>query len=145
MDKLGRSEERILDATEKLKIEENLPTIITSFKNNFFVNNPDKLQVIFLGAKNRTNLCVSNIGNEIKSRNQVELLGITLVDKLNFLPHIRETCKKVNRNSRALIRLRRYLSIEKTHSLCNAYILSNFNYCPLIWRFCSRGRQQHDK
>ena len=77
-------------------------------------------------------------GNEIKSTNQVKLLGITIDDKLNFLPHIRETCKKVNRNSRALIRLRRYLSIEKTHLLCNAYILSNFNYSPLIWSFCSR-------
>ena len=120
------------------KIEENLPTIIRWFKNNFFVVNPDKFQVIFLGTQNRTNLCVSINGNEIKSTNQVKLLGITIDDKLNFLPHIRETCKKVNRNSRALIRLRRYLSIEKTHLLCNAYILSNFNYCPLIWSFCSR-------
>ena len=68
----------------------------------------------------------------------MKLLGITIDDKLNFLPHIRETCKKVNRNSRALIRLRRYLSIEKTHLLCNAYILSNFNYSPLIWSFCSK-------
>ena len=117
------------------KIEENIPTIIRWFKNNFFVVNPDKFQVIFLGTQNRTNLCVSINGNEIKSTNQVKLFGITIDGKLNFLPHIRETCKKVNRNSRALIRLRRYLSIEKTHLLCNAYILSNFNYCPLIWNF----------
>ena len=70
----------------------------------------------------------------------MKLLAITIDDKLNFLPQIREICKKVNRNSRALIRLIRYLSIEKTHFLCNiiCVILSNFNHSPPIWSFCSR-------
>ena len=41
--------------TVAFKIEENLPTIITWFKNNFFVVNPDKFQVNCLGTQNRTN------------------------------------------------------------------------------------------
>ena len=46
--------------TVAFKIEENLPTIITCLKNHFFVVNPDKFQVIFLGTQNRTNVCVPN-------------------------------------------------------------------------------------
>ena len=48
------------------KIEGNLPKIITWFKNNLFVINPHKFQVIVLGTQSRTNLCVSINGNEIK-------------------------------------------------------------------------------
>ena len=48
-------------------VEENLPTIITWFKNNFFVINPDKSQVIFLGTQNRTNLCVMKLNQQFRS------------------------------------------------------------------------------
>ena len=35
-------------------------------------------------------------------------------------------------------RVRPFLSDAKTKLLVNAYILSPFNYCPLIWMFCGK-------
>ena len=32
-----------------------------------------------------------------------------------------------------------YISREQALIICNAVILSNFNYCPLIWLFCNKG------
>ena len=32
-----------------------------------------------------------------------------------------------------------YISREQALSICNVVILSNFNYCPLIWLFCNKG------
>ena len=32
-----------------------------------------------------------------------------------------------------------YISREQALLICNAVILSNFNYCPLIWLFCNKG------
>ena len=32
-----------------------------------------------------------------------------------------------------------YISREQALTICNAVILSNFNYCPLIWLFCNKG------
>ena len=31
------------------------------------------------------------------------------------------------------------ISREQALSICNVMILSNFNYCPLIWLFCNKG------
>ena len=31
-----------------------------------------------------------------------------------------------------------YISREQALSICNVVILSNFNYCPLIWLFCNK-------
>ena len=32
-----------------------------------------------------------------------------------------------------------YVSREEALTICYAVILSNFNYCPLIWLFCNKG------
>ena len=32
-----------------------------------------------------------------------------------------------------------YISREQALIICNAVILSNFSYCPLIWLFCNKG------
>ena len=41
--------------------------------------------------------------------------------------------------SNAFARLNNYISREQALTVCNAVILSNFNYCPLIWLFCNKG------
>ena len=39
----------------------------------------------------------------------------------------------------ALNRLNRYLDFEEKKILINSFILDNFNYCPLVWHFCSKN------
>ena len=48
-------------------------------------------------------------------------------------------CSKVNKKVSAFARLNNYISREQALTVCNAVILSNFNYCPLIWLFCNKG------
>jgi len=36
------------------------------------------------------------------------------------------------------MRIRSYLTIQQATLLFNAYIMSSFNYCPLVWMFCSK-------
>ena len=45
--------------------------------------------------------------------------------------------KAVNRIS-ALRRIRNFISLNKAKIIYNAFIYSTFNYCPLIWMFCSK-------
>ena len=35
--------------------------------------------------------------------------------------------------------MRNFLSEDQTKLLVNSYILSPFNYCPLVWMFCGKG------
>jgi len=41
-------------------------------------------------------------------------------------------------NTNALLRIRKYLDYTNARSLCTAYILSHFKYCPTLWMFSSR-------
>ena len=85
------------------------------------------------------NISVSCNGVVILPKDHVKLLGIILDSKLNFNLHIEKICKKVNRNTNALLRIRKYIDSQKAQALCKAYVLSHFNYCPLIWMFASKA------
>ena len=97
--------------------------------------NPDKFQAIILDKKksNLTNIPLTIDNQTIKSVPSVELLGIHLDDKLNL--HFSNICRSAANQLNALIRLKSYLNFNAKRVLINSYIISNFNYCPLVWIF----------
>ena len=98
------------------------------------ITNPDKFQALVLNKKRsyltNTNFQVDN--QVIKSVSSVELLGIQLDDKLNFNLQISKIFKSAANQLNALIRLKQFLSFHAKEILINSYIISNFNYCPLV-------------
>ena len=79
------------------------------------------------------------IENEIiKNSLQEKLLGIVVDNRLTFEPHVKNLCKKAGQKLHALARIANYMDISKKRSIMNAFILSQFSYCPLIWMFHSR-------
>ena len=58
-------------------------------------------------------------------------------DKLNFNLHIDKICLKSANQLNALVRLKRFLGNEERKVLINSFVLSNFNYCPLVWMLTS--------
>ena len=106
---------------------------------NKMIVNPDKFQAIVLNKK-RSDLTNTNfqVDNQvIKSVSSVELLGIQIDDKLNFNLHISKICEFAANQLNALIRLLQFLTFHAKEVLINSYIVSNFNYCPLVWMFLS--------
>ena len=68
----------------------------------------------------------------------MKLLGITIDEKRTFTKQIANVCSLANNRLRALTRIKRFLSTEQTKYLSEAYIMSAFRYCPLIWMFCNK-------
>ena len=56
---------------------------------------------------------------------------------MNFNNHINTICRSAANQLNALIRLRRFLGIEERKALIQSFVLSNFNYCPLVWMLSS--------
>ena len=52
--------------------------------------------------------------------------------------HIKVFCKEAGKKVNALARIASYMDKAKRILLMKTFILSYFNYCPLIWMFCSR-------
>ena len=74
----------------------------------------------------------------IQSSESVELLGITINNKLDFDQHTQRLCSKANQKLHALARISKYLCKDKLKIIMKTFIESQFNYCPLIWMFHSR-------
>ena len=86
------------------------------------VQNPSKFQLMFLSTYRNIEKNMSFDGKTIKSSDTVEPLEITLGKNINFKRYIQNNCHKVNNKTKALLRIRKFLSLEQAQILAEAYI-----------------------
>ena len=93
--------------------------------------------MLVLGIESRD--IVFKIGTTtISPSKEVKLLGITLDDKLSFYSHIKGLCHQAFLKTKALLRIRPYVNQDIVDMLFNTFVIPCFNYCPLVWMFCSK-------
>ena len=111
------------------KLEESPNNLFQWFRNNHMKANADKCHLLVTG-----NYEVSAKINEleIESSKKEKLLGISIDTTLSFEHHITSLCKKASRKLHALARIARYMDFEKRRSLMKEFVISQFDYCPLI-------------
>ena len=95
--------------------------------NNNLKANAGKLHLFPIRYEDQT-ITVENC--VIKSSG--ELLRVRIASNLNFKEHILSLCKKANRKRQALTRVSKYITLNKRRILMKSFIISQFNYCPLI-------------
>ena len=78
-------------------------------------------------------------GNKIDCEDEVKLLGVTFDFKLTFNSHVSHICKKASQQLNVLKRTGKNLSKLGKLTIYYSFILSNFNYCPLVWHFCGEN------
>ena len=78
----------------------------------------------------------------MQSESKVELLGLTIDNRLSFHSHISSICKKTAKQLKALKRLGSFLNFTQRKASAQSFVLANFNYCPTTWHFCS-AKDQH--
>ena len=119
-------------------LENDSINLIDWFSKNLMKANPDKFQAIAIGPNtNKHNLSFDLKGNKITCEENVKLLGITVDSHLNFDKHISEIFKKASQQLNILKRIGNYLNRLGRLTIYYSFILSNFNYCPVTWHFCS--------
>ena len=64
--------------------------------------------------------------------------GLAIDSKLNFDKHIKQLCKKRVGQFNVISRLKSFLNTNQRKIIVNSFIYSNYNYCPLVWHFCSK-------
>jgi hypothetical protein len=100
--------------------------------------NPDKFQVLAVGKKTfdkNMKICIQN--STLSCEETIKLLGIEIDYQLNFDIHISSICRKASQQLNILKRLGRYLDRLSKLTIFHTFILSNFNFCPLAWHFCT--------
>jgi len=84
------------------------------------IANPSKFQVIFPGTEG--SISVSMGSETLQSTREVKLLGVIIDSRLTFYPHVKAICSKASARIKAFMRIRRYLTLEQSKLLYNAYI-----------------------
>ena len=107
-------------------------------KVNSIKANPKKFQFMILGKGTRQTI-ILNINNiKIRESHNVELLCLTIDNRLTFKDHINILCRRAYYKLHALRRIRKYLTLEESELLYNAFINNQFNYASIIWMFCRK-------
>ena len=107
--------------------------------SNLMIVNPDKFQSVFLGlnSSEQDKYTLKFGSNEIQTSSEVILLEMEIDDKLNFKKHIHQLVKRAGGQLNFLIRNKKFLNYNAKKVVIESFILANFNYCPLVWHFCS--------
>ena len=59
-------------------------------------------------------------------------------NKFDFDEHVTSLCRKASQKLNALARVAYYMNLAQGMFIMNAFIFSQFGYCPLVWMFYSR-------
>ena len=102
--------------------------------------NPDKFQAICIGQKSYDAISSFQLnGTIIKCDDNVTLLGVNIDFMLNFNDHTSDICRKASQQLAVLIRIGRFLTKHGKLTIFKSFIMSNFNYFPRTWHFCSQA------
>ena len=110
------------------------------FSENVMQANPAKFQCILLkGNKDGSDFKVSIRGQDVDFSRSITALGICIDENLTFDNHVNNICLKASRQIGALQRLTGLFDLPSRRAIYTSFIVSNFNYCPLVWFFTSRA------
>ena len=118
-----------------LSLEEDLSKTLNCFRVYHMAANPGKFQVMFLGMRKQPRLTLEITDITIPLIDKVKLLGVTIDSQSKFDDHIKALCQTGNRKVSAFSRVANFLNYEKGKILYKAFVMFNFNYCPLIWMY----------
>ena len=68
----------------------------------------------------------------------VKLLGVERDSNLLFNKHVLFLYMKASRKLSALTRVVKFMNLQQRRTPMKAFVVSQFNYCPLLWMFHSR-------
>ena len=103
--------------------------------------NETKCQFLIVESSKSRRTDVARIkvhGEHIVECKNGKLLGITFDSNLTMKKHIAKICKQAANKLNALAHIAKFLDQNKRILLMKSVVISQFNYCPIIWMYCQR-------
>lgn len=126
-------------------LEHDCKKAITWFESNGMEANANKFQFMLSTSRSSSEICHLNNGKDtiIKSEPFVKVLGVFIDENLTFSDHVSSCCIKAARQLNALARIAKHLDLRSRKIIYSSFIMSNFNFCPMVWHFC--GKMNNNK
>ena len=121
------------------RINSDLSNISKFSKNNCLKLNAGKSKFIIIGSRpnlkklKSINLKQIKLDNEVIEREfEVKNLGVMFDETLSWARHVNLTVARAYGKLKNVWRFNKFLSEKSKLSICETYILSNFNYCDIL-------------
>ena len=118
------------------QLDKDSKILLEWIRNNGLKANPDKFHLLL--SDNNKDYYISVANFTIQNSNSEKLLGIIFDNELTFTNHVSELCAKASQKLYALSRVCNITSFTQRKVIMQAFIQSQFGYCPLVWMFHSR-------
>ena len=119
------------------KLEHDSLIAIEWFESNYMKLNESKCHFITSGHKHEH--VFAKVGQTlIWEEKNVKLLGLEIDSDLHFDKHVLSLYMRASRKLSALTRIVKFMNLQQRKTLMKAFVISQFNYCPLLWMFHSR-------
>ena len=122
-------------------LEHGIDILQTWFIHNGILLNEIKCQFLTVESSKSKRNAIASVkghGKHIVECTDGKLLGITFDSNLTMKKHIAEICKQAGNKLNALARVSKFLDQDKRILLMKSFVISQFNYCPIIWMYCQR-------
>ena len=120
----------------KHNLERSCTVAIKWFRANYMKVNAEKFQFMVIGKSNQNlSLCIDDI--MLKPEESVKLLGVLIDNNLNFKKHIGTLLSKAAKQINVMGRLSKVLTVQCKLRLLDAFIMSTFNYCCMVYHNCT--------
>ncbi len=106
-------------------------------EENHINENPDRFQCNLHSKTPDPGFCISLGDIVIEPSCTVDLLAIVIDDKVTFHHHVKKITNDAALRLIALQRQSKWLEPEVRLDFGRTFVLSSFQYCPLVWYFCS--------
>ena len=113
-----------------IKLQNASLALFQWFYDNQVKANTEKYHFI-CSTDDKVNIIVEN--QKICNSPCEKLLGVRFDSKLTFDAHINDICKKAGLKLNALARITPYMDLNKKRLFLNAFFMSQFKYCQLVW------------
>ena len=117
-------------------LERDSICLLEWYRSNYLKPNLDKHHLLLNEVGENWVLKIAS--DTIKNKREEKVLGVTFDNKLTFESHVTKLCNTASQKLHALARISNLMSMEKRKIIMNAFITSQFGYCPLIWMCHSR-------
>ena len=117
------------------KLESSIHDLFRWFKENHMKADPDRSHLL-VTTKALTSININSF--QITNSTEEKLLGIKFGSILSFENHVSSLCKEASQKLHALTKIANYMNLSKQKAFMKKFVVSQFNYFPLVWRFHSR-------
>ena len=119
------------------RLESDSSMVIQWFGDTFMKLTADKCHLLILG-RNSYQQVTLNKGDSVIENTEEERLMDVVINKNLLLTNISKLCKKAASKLSALASIAGYMDPNKLRILMRAFVISQYQYRPLVWMFHSR-------